>query len=119
MAKQMRLFPSDFVSTICFRLFSVLSILSARTHFYRIKIDDTFSINLFTVLFYYFNSTILKSDTHTHTTNTEKDEMAVKTESGWPICLSTLSHTWEKVLFVPFLLCEVFRSVIVSFSNEN
>lgn len=65
MAKQMRLFPSDFfvalvfASSICLFL---LSILSGEAHFYRIKIDDTFSINLFTVLFYYFNSTIFKSN---------------------------------------------------------
>lgn len=61
----------------------------ALSHIYRIKIDDTFSTNLFTVSFYYFNSAILW-----------QNEMAIK--NRLPICLSTLSHTY-KVLSLIFM----------------
>lgn len=60
----------------------------ALSHIYRIKIDDTFSTNLFTVSFYYFNSAILW-----------QNETAIK--NRLPICLSTLSHTY-KVLSAHF-----------------
>lgn len=57
-----------------------------RGHIYRIKIDDTFSTNLFTVLFL-----LLKLG---------QDEMAIK--NRLPICLSTLSHTWQKFCLLRF-----------------